>query len=128
MEKIQEVARQTLPRTHLRVCWQNRTATGNCSRCDKCVITRLVLAEAGVLEHFTTFEGPATLPAHLDAIRSDKRIQTLAEMSQSEHLEPAIRRSARGLYERSVRRYSLPVRLRRALVHLWHGWRGTPQR
>lgn len=122
MTKIQEVAQQTLPRPHLRVCWQNRTATGNCSKCDKCVITRLVLAEAGVLDDFITFEGSATLARDLDAIRSDRRIQTLDEMSQSTRLAPEIRRATRRLYERSVHTNSLPVRMRRALVRKWLEW------
>lgn len=122
MTKIQELAPQPLPRQHLRVCWQNRTATGNCSKCDKCVITRLVLAEAGVLEDFGTLEGVATLANDLDAIRSDKRFQTLDEMSQSPRLAPDIRRAARRLYERSVHTHSLPVRMRRALVRKWLEW------
>jgi len=122
MQKIQEVAQQRLPRHHLRVCWQNRTASGNCSKCDKCVITRLVLAEAGVLEEFTTFEGPATLARDLDAIKSDKRMQTLDEMSQSQRLDPAIRHAARRLFERSAHAHSLPVRMRRAVVRWWLEW------
>ncbi len=122
MTKIQEVAQHTLPRPHLRVCWQNRTATGNCSKCDKCVITRLVLAEAGVLDDFVTFEGSATLAIDLDAIRSDRRIKTLDEMSRSTRLKPDIRRAARRLYERSVYTHSLPVRMRRALVRQWLDW------
>ncbi len=122
MHKIQEIAQQTLPRQYLRVCWQNRTATGNCSKCDKCVITRLVLAEAGALDDFITLEGSATLATDLDAIRSDRRMQTLAEMSRSARLVPEIRRAARRLYERSVRAHSLPVRMRRALVRKWLEW------
>lgn len=122
MHKIQAVAHQHLLRHHLRVCWVNATAAANCSRCDKCVITRLVLAEAGVLDAFTVFDGTATLARDLDAIRSDKRMQTLDEMSQSARLDPGIRRAARALYERSVHVHSLPVRVRRALLRGWLEW------
>ncbi len=122
MHKVQAVALQQLPRKHLRVCWVNSTATGNCSRCRKCVITRLIIAEAGTLDEFPVFEGSATLARDIGAITSDPHLQTFAEMSSSPRLEPAIRAATRALYERSVRRYSFLGRARRALLDQWREW------
>lgn len=122
MDKIRQIAPEPLPRQHLRVCWANTTSTGNCSHCSKCVITRLVLAESGVLDDYSVFEGSATLARELDGMRSDRRLQTLDEISRSPRLGPELRRATRALYERSVRTYSLPVRLRRALVRKWLEW------
>ncbi|MEO5989962.1 MAG: hypothetical protein ABIU54_06515 [Candidatus Eisenbacteria bacterium] len=122
MHKIQALAHEPLARRHLRVCWANATATGNCSRCAKCTITRLVLAHAGVLDAFTVFDGSATLARDLDGIRSDKRFQTLDELSRSPRLEPHVRAATRALYKRSVRIHSLPVRVRRALIRKLLEW------
>lgn len=128
MHKIQALAHEPLARRHLRVCWTNATSTGNCSRCAKCAITRLVLAEAGVLEEFTVFDGSATLARDLDGIKSDKRFQTLQELSRSVRLEPTIRAATLALYERSVRTHSFPVRVRRAVVRKWLEWTRGPGR
>jgi hypothetical protein len=121
-DKLAALAGESLPGPHLHVCWENRTASGNCSRCGKCVITRLVLAESGALERFPALAGPATLAADLDALRSDHRLQTLDEMGRSPRLDPEVRAAARRLFERSRHVRSLPVRLRRALVARLRGW------
>jgi hypothetical protein len=40
----------------LRVCFDNVVFGGNCSRCDKCVRTMLLLASEGKLERFRVFD------------------------------------------------------------------------
>src|SRR5262249_25540970 len=40
-QKLRAITDEPLARNHLRVCWENRTPVGNCSRCEKCVRTRL---------------------------------------------------------------------------------------
>jgi hypothetical protein len=115
-EKIGVIANQTLPRHHLRVCWENRSPSGNCSKCGKCLVTRLGFAKCGALELFPVLEGGATLAADLDALPSDSHIHSLAEMCESPALDPEVRRAARALLRRSRHVRTLPVRARRAVI------------
>ena len=46
-----------LVRRHLRVCWENRSSSPNCCRCDKCLVTMVALEACGQLDHFQTFRG-----------------------------------------------------------------------
>ena len=55
-------------RQHLHVCWEHRDDRLNCSRCEKCLRTRVVLAGLGVLQDFEVLDGPETLAADLDAL------------------------------------------------------------
>ncbi|HUK62457.1 MAG TPA: hypothetical protein VLV15_03960, partial [Dongiaceae bacterium] len=80
LDKVRRIAALELPRRHLRVCWENRTPTGNCSRCGKCVVTRLMLAESGVLDQYPVFEGTATLAAATDALVSDTHRESLTDI------------------------------------------------
>jgi hypothetical protein len=66
--RVRHVASDPLVQRHLRVCWENRAPTGNCSRCEKCVRTRIALAGVGALESCATFEPTADLPAAIDAL------------------------------------------------------------
>jgi hypothetical protein len=56
-----------LPET-LRVCWEGRTATGNCSICEKCVRTMLVLHQCNRLDRFTVFDQSISLAARIDGL------------------------------------------------------------
>ena len=51
---------EPLVQAHLRVCWENLKAAGNCSSCEKCCRTMLTLAQHGMLRQFRVFE-PARL-------------------------------------------------------------------
>ena len=66
LEKLKFLDREPLVQRHLRVCWENRTVWGNCSRCDKCVLTMIVLASHGQLQHFPGFDRRTPLPVILD--------------------------------------------------------------
>ncbi len=66
-DKIACVAFNDLARRHLRVCWQNLPGAANCSRCEKCVIAMLHLAENGVLSEFDVFDGH-DLPERIDGV------------------------------------------------------------
>ena len=127
VEKLRSIAREPLVQRHLRVCWQE-TKRLNCSRCSKCLLTRLVLAECGVLDLCATFDGTATLARDVDALdryRSTS-IRALTELAASDRLDPAIRRAVARLLERT-RHAQLPwVRARRAVrshVARWIGGR-----
>jgi hypothetical protein len=124
LEKVRRIAGLELPRRHLRVCWENRVTTGNCSRCGKCVVTRLMLAESGVLDSFPVFEGMATLAADVDALSSDDHRESLTDIVDSGRLDPRLQRAAAALLARARHAQSWPVRTRRALLRRLLGPRG----
>jgi hypothetical protein len=125
MEKLVEIAHEPLVQRHLRVCWENRSPTGNCSRCSKCLVTRLALADRGTLDAFATFAHTATLARDLDALVSDHRyLGSLATLSTSPRLDPEIRRAAQGLLRRGRHARHPLVQARRAVLRGWLRWVG----
>ncbi len=68
VEKVRAIAGEPLVRQHLRVCWENLSANGNCSRCEKCIRTRLVLAECGELANYPGLEGEESLAQDIGTI------------------------------------------------------------
>ncbi|MFI5371325.1 MAG: hypothetical protein ACHQ52_07170, partial [Candidatus Eisenbacteria bacterium] len=124
IDKVRAIAPLSLPQKHLRVCWENRTPTGNCSRCGKCVITRLMLAESGVLDRYPMFDGAATLARDLDAIRNDSHRHSLTDVVERGWLDPELRRAAVALLARIRHAESFPVRTRRALLRMVLEWSG----
>lgn len=66
--KVREIAADPLVRRHVRVCWENRAPTGNCSRCEKCVRTLLAFAMAGRLDDLPAFDMGVPVPARLDEL------------------------------------------------------------
>ncbi len=71
-EKLVEIADEPLVQRHLRVCWENRRATGNCGRCEKCLRTELALAQAGKLEAFRCFDDEEPLSRRVHLLRAVK--------------------------------------------------------
>lgn len=55
-DKVRTIAEVPLAQEHLRVCWEHRIPTGNCSRCEKCLRTMFQLSAAGHLEDFRVFD------------------------------------------------------------------------
>jgi hypothetical protein len=115
-EKIKSIADNSLVQNHLRVCWENRAETGNCSRCAKCLAAMLVLAEVGVLDKFTVFDGMKVLGARLDElpylrnnINIAQRIVTRAQLPSN--IEAATRRLiARSRRAAKMRSYRERIR------------------
>jgi hypothetical protein len=70
-EKLVAIMNEPLVRQHLRVCWENRSPTGNCGQCEKCLRTMLVLDGHGCLGEFPVFPA-ASLAANLDQLPSLK--------------------------------------------------------
>ena len=68
--KVAAVGHHPLVREHLRVCWERRTATGNCGRCGKCVVTMAALDAIGALEGSGAFPPDARrdLADRIDAL------------------------------------------------------------
>jgi len=67
-DKLRVLRDEPLVRRYLRVCWANRPDALNCSRCEKCIRNQVILAGLGVLEHFRTFEPPATLAERIGGV------------------------------------------------------------
>jgi hypothetical protein len=69
-DKAAAVAHHPLVRDHLQVCWERRTATGNCGRCPKCVITMAYLDAVGALQGSAVFppEAGTELADRIDAL------------------------------------------------------------
>lgn len=55
-QKTAAIARNADFLAHVRVCWENRASTGNCSCCEKCLRTMMTLEVLGVLSRSTAFE------------------------------------------------------------------------
>lgn len=100
--KLRKIAREPLVRQHLRVCWENRAPTGNCSRCYKCLGTRLLLADCGELENFKGLEGAATLVRDVDALPPmRRRLRVFRELAAEGQLQPDVKQSLRRFIARS---------------------------
>lgn len=135
-EKLRAIASDPLIHDHLRVCWQNAAHDGNCSKCNKCVYARLVLADCGVLERCHMFEGAATLVADIEALPRAKQrpggYQELldgrrhgeqpADPPHGSHLTPDMKRAIANLLARTARLESRPVRWRRAVLGRVLSW------
>jgi diphthamide synthase (EF-2-diphthine--ammonia ligase) len=55
LEKLDYIAGEPAAVQWLRVCWENRGATYNCGRCEKCLRTMVALHALGRLGEFTAF-------------------------------------------------------------------------
>ena len=117
-DKLRAIMDEQLVREHLRVCWENRTPSGNCSRCDKCVTTMVVLAQAGRLKDFGVFEAgdpsryDSELAARLDKVPRTTYVRTFA-MLLDDGLHPRIGDAVRRLLARSLRGTQSMTRRRR---------------
>lgn len=100
--KIRAIADHPLVHRHLRVCWENRSRTGNCSRCRKCVRTMLVLELLGHLDDCEAFDRSRPLDRLLDEIPCILRRQIPAWRETLEHVtHPAQRDALARLIARS---------------------------
>lgn len=118
-QKIRILSDNPLAQGHLRVCWENLSKSGNCSRCNKCLATMLVLAELGTLDNFHVFNGTGSLPAALDALPFMKtQINIIDRLVKRDTLPRRISEAAGRLVIRSRRAAKfgrLRGHLRRAL-------------
>jgi hypothetical protein len=122
-DKLRAIAGEPLVRRHLRVCWENLAPEGNCSRCEKCLRTRLLLADMGELENFQVFESPDTLARRLDSLPSIKgRGRVFARLLERGRLAPEVKTALRKLIERTRRAESLPSRLAKKTLGRAFAW------
>ncbi|MHC5210516.1 MAG: hypothetical protein ACYTG2_07355 [Planctomycetota bacterium] len=66
--RLANIAPHPVVRHNLRVCWENRDPTGNCSRCEKCLLVMAILAGMGLIGDYPVFDRSVPLTARLDAL------------------------------------------------------------
>lgn len=115
-QKAWAIAADPLVRDHLRVCWENRTPTGNCSVCDKCVNAMLLLQQMGQLANSTVFQPPASFVPLLDALPETTFVRVYRAIcrrglptEEAAAVQRLLRRTERCAARRAVR-----ARIRRA--------------
>lgn len=123
-EKVRAIASEPVVRQHLRVCWENAARTGNCSRCDKCVMTMLMLEACGALAGSATFERHAPLDRLVDGIRRTAWVKHYERLLAG-GLDRDTARAVRRLLGRSGRPTTLG-RLRAGLRRRILGPRAAP--
>ncbi|HEU4828442.1 MAG TPA: hypothetical protein VFT04_04535 [Gemmatimonadales bacterium] len=106
-EKLAAMGAEPLVQKHLRVCWANRDDRLNCSRCEKCIRTEVVLAMYGMLDRFEVFEPPRTLAERIAGV---PRIPVRASMipyrrALKSGLDRDVARAVRALLIRSQRKF-----------------------
>lgn len=115
-DKLRAIVNEPLVRRHLRVCWENRTSSGNCSRCEKCLTVMLLLAECGALEGCPVFEGAGDLPARIDALPRIRNSRTVfRDLARSDALAPDVLRAVRAVVRRTERTETFRANTRRFL-------------
>lgn len=100
LAKVRAIVDSPLVQRSLRVCWENRTAVGNCSRCDKCVLTMVLVAIAGAADRVEVFDWDGTLAGHVDAVPQTRFVRTYAEVLEQD-LDAELARAVRSLLRRT---------------------------
>jgi len=127
--KLRALANEPLVRQHLRVCWENRAAQGNCSRCEKCIRTRLVLADCGELIHFPGLEGQESLAQRINSLPAIKGPGKLfSELLQRGRLTPDVETAVRRLIKRTERAKSYPRNLAKSTFRKVLSWKSSSKR
>jgi len=111
-DKAWALAGETLLHDHLRVCWENRTATGNCSTCDKCVNAMLLLHQAGELDRYGAFERPDSFVPLLDALPRTTFVRVYGAM-RDRGLPADLDAAVTRLLERTARQAARTARKKR---------------
>jgi hypothetical protein len=97
LNKLKTMDDEPLVQRHLRVCYENLATYGNCSRCDKCVRTMLVLHLRGQLRNYPVFDRRTpliTILDMMDPVKEDvhRRYEELLRDGMPAELEAAVRR------------------------------------
>jgi hypothetical protein len=125
LQKIADIADQSLAQAHLRVCLQDSNPSGNCSRCARCMLVMIALEAAGQLRHCTAFSGQAELAERVRRLRRSRdRYATYDELQRTAHFEPELDRALRDLVKRSRWDAGPWVRWRRRFVGQIATWLG----
>lgn len=100
--KVLAIATNDLVRRHLRVCHENNSVAGNCSRCEKCIRTMIAFANVGMLDSCEAFDRDVPLarrvdrlprvPAHLISVIEELR-RDIADQNLARAVDKLIDRS-----------------------------------
>ncbi len=112
LAKVRAIADDPLVQQSLRVCWENRSATGNCSRCDKCVLTMVLVAIAGRADRMEVFDWTVPLAELVDEVPQTRFLRTYAEVLQ-EDIDAELARAVHSLLQRTDPAPPAPRRWRR---------------
>lgn len=102
VERIKAIAHEPLVQRHLRVCYDNSTPYGNCSRCPKCVRTMAVLHHCGKLQNFPVFDSSVPIWQLIDELPSVSLTSSYDELLESD-IEPKLRSAILRLLKRRSR-------------------------
>jgi hypothetical protein len=121
VEKLRAIAGEPLVREHLRVCWENLSAQGNCSRCEKCIRTRLILADCGELANYPGLEGEESLERDIGTLPLYKNMGLdFFYLLEKRRLKPEIENAIHKLIKRTKRTKSYSRNLaKRTLRKAW---------
>ncbi len=101
-DKLAAIADHRLVQQHLRVCSENRRATGNCGYCEKCLRTMISLELAGRLQDFDAFSFDESLPHLIDmADPISEHLHSVYRMFLSRNLRPEVSASISRWLDRS---------------------------
>ena len=105
-EKLASLGNEPLVRKHLRVCWANGGERLNCSRCEKCIRTEVVLAMYGMLDRFEVFDTPGTLAERVAGVPAipARYLMIPYRRALKSGLDRDVARAVRALLLRSHRR------------------------
>lgn len=108
--KLPSIGQHPLVETHLRVCWENRSPTGNCSRCEKCIRTMLALELSGGLAGSSAFDLSLSVPRLLDSIGAvDHELVLIYEDMRPLATDPELAGAVDRLVARSRSRWKGPI-------------------
>ena len=102
MRKVAELADEPIAQRHLVVCWEHRTDDLNCSRCDKCLITMVILHRAGRLERFATLDGPEVIAERLGELPHTVYTNSYGQLTREGLPGVAVQEAAERLLERTL--------------------------
>lgn len=108
--KLPKIARHPLVERHLRVCWENRSRTGNCSRCEKCIRTMLALELCNGLQGSRAFDLSVSVPQLIDSIGAvDHELLMIYEDMRSIVTDAELAAAVDGLIARSRSPWKGPI-------------------
>ena len=106
-EKVAAVVSDQTAIKHVRVCYKNTLPDGNCSRCEKCIVTMLHLMEQGVLNESDAFDS-RHFAAKVSALRFIHYWYNVSErILKRGRLEPDVERALARLLRRSQPAHAL---------------------
>lgn len=109
LAKVRAIADSPLVQRCLRVCWENRSVVGNCSRCDKCVLTMVLVAVAGAAERVEVFDWAGSLAGHVDEVPQTRFVRTYGEVLEQD-IDDELARAVRSLLQRTDQDHPTPRR------------------